>query len=105
MFKLQPKPTFKCQVSIPSPDGEGKLTVVFKHKGKKDLQEFFKSLTEGDNLREDADALMDLMDSWEGVDAEFSRDNLETLLDNYPGAAAAFMTAYSKALNEGRTKN
>lgn len=106
MFKLNPKPTFKVDVTIPSPSGEGKLTLEFKHKGRKALAEFFESLrSDEEAAREDADALSELVAGWSGVDAEFNRDNLAVLLDNYPGASLAIFNAYTSALNEGRVKN
>ena len=107
MFKLQPKPTFKVEVLIPVPGGDsGKLTFEFKHKGRKDLQAYYEGLSEGASSgRTDADALCELIAGWEGIDAEFSEDNLGTLLDNYPGAAAALFEAYRLGLTEGRRKN
>ena len=105
MFALQPKPTFKVAVTIPTSSGEGTIKFEFKHMGRKALKGFFESLGEGENTREDSEALMDLIDGWEGVDQKFSAEALETLLDNYPGAARAIFEAYNRGLFEGRTKN
>ncbi len=107
MFVLQPKPTFKAAVSIPVPGGsDGKITFIFKHKGKKDLQAYFNSLsaTEGE-AKTDIEALLELVDGWEGVSEKFSAENLELLLDAYPGAALALYETYRKELLEGRSKN
>lgn len=106
MFALQPKPTFKASVTIPIPGGdEAKLKFVFKHKGRKALKEFFNSLGEGDNAKSDQEALLELVEDWEGVDAKFSPENLDKLLDNYPGSSHAIFSAYNKGLLEGREKN
>ncbi len=106
MFKLQPNPTFKVDVSIPVPGGKaGKVTILFKHKGKKALQEFFESLQSEGEQRTDVDALADLVAGWEGVDDKFSEENLGLLLDAYPGAAMALFDAYRTEVLEARAKN
>lgn len=106
MFALNPNPTFKFDVSIPMPGGKvGKITFVFKHKGRKDLKAFFDSLSNTEKVREDHEALLDLVESWEGVDEKFSPEALEKLLDNYPGAARVIFEAYSSAIFEAREKN
>ncbi len=106
MFKLQPNPTFKVDVTIPVPGGkDGKLSIEFNHKGKKALKEFFDSLTDENNQRSDADALGELIMGWSGVDEKFSPENLEALLDAYPSAAMALFEAYRKEVLEARVKN
>jgi uncharacterized protein involved in tellurium resistance len=105
MFVLQPKPTFKSEVSIPTTEGEGKINFVFKHKGRKALKEFFDTLSNEEVVRDDVDALSELVEGWSGVDEKFSVEALGNLLDNYPGAAAAIFAAYNRALLEGRSKN
>ena len=105
MFVLQPKPTFKMDVVIPTTQGEGKIKFEFKHKGRKELKVFFESLGEGEGMREDKDALLDLIVGWEGVDEKFSPEALEVLLDNYHGAARAIFEAYNRGLFEGKQKN
>lgn len=106
MFALQPKPTFKAEVVIATPGGgEGKIKFEFVHKGRKALKAFFASLGEGETAREDAEALLDLVAGWEGVDEKFSPEALGTLLDNYPSAAKAIFEAYNAGLFEGRAKN
>lgn len=106
MFKLQPNPTFKVDVTIPVPGGkDGKLTIEFKHKGKKALKEFFDSLTSEDNQRSDVDLLSDLIAGWSGVDEKFSAEALEQLLDNYPSAVMALFEAYRTEVLEARVKN
>lgn len=102
MFTIQPKPTFKLDVTIPTVTGPGKITFVFKHKGRKAIAEFIESLTkEGDGVK-DVDALLDIIEDWEKVDAKFSADALEQLLENYPGAGKAIFDAYLPAVLEGR---
>lgn len=105
MFVLQPKPTFKQVVNIPTTDGESPITFVFKHKGRKALKEFFASLGEGDTARTDLDALQELIETWEGVDVPYDATTLDVLLDNYPAASRVIFEGYNKGLFEGGQKN
>lgn len=106
MFVLQPKPTFKSEVTIAIPGGnEGKIKFEFKHMGKKALKAFFDSLGEGETARPDHESFLDLIAGWEGVDEKFSADTLATLLDNYPSAGLEVLKAYQTALLEGKVKN
>lgn len=105
MFALQPKPIFKMTVDIPTTNGPQPIKFEFKHMGRKALKAFFASLGEGETAREDKDALMDLVAGWDGVDAKFDAEALDTLLDNYPGAARAIFDGYNKGLFEGGQKN
>jgi len=105
MFKLQPNPTFKVDVTIPTPDGDGKIKFEFRHKGKKELQKFYASLRVGDVVREDEDALFELVADWSGADGKFSQEALAKFLDDYAGAAQAIFEAYQKGILEGKQKN
>lgn len=108
MFTLNPNPTFKSEVSFLTPSGPAKITVVFRHKGRKALKAFMDSLTDAKpdgSLREDIDIVSEIVDGWEGVDVEFSKEALDTLLDNYPSSARAILDAYLPALVEGQAKN
>jgi hypothetical protein len=105
MFVLQPKPTFKVDVSIPTTDGDAIIEFEFKHKGVKALKAFYDSLSDGDTVRNDVDALGELVAGWAKVDTKFSSEALEQLLDNYPGSAKAIFEAYNKGLVEGKRKN
>lgn len=105
MFVLQPKPTFEHEIVIPVPGGgEGKFTVIFRHKGKKELNAFYEALG-SETGRNDVDALAELIEGWKNVDEKYSRDALEKMLDAYPGAALALFEGYRVALFEGRRKN
>lgn len=104
MFALKPKATFKADVSIPTPFGEGKVKVEFRHKGRKAFKEYIDTFTaEGDaEGRSDADALFEIVENWSGIDSPYNRENLETLLDAYPTAAKQMFAAYNSALFEGK---
>lgn len=112
MLKLVPNPTFKGEVLFGLPDGgEAKLKIEFKHMGRKVLTEWiakFQPKEDGgteDKPLSDEDAIRDIVVGWEGVDAPFSKDNLEKLVDGYPGFARAAINVYIPALLEGQRKN
>ena len=106
MFALQPKATFKAEISIPVPGGAaGKINFEFKRLGKKAIRALFDSLQKEGVDREDADVLSEIVAGWSGVDTEFSQEALATLADAYPGAVTAIIVGYNKEMIEGRTKN
>jgi len=105
MFKLNPNPTFKAEVTIPTTSGAGKITFEFNHKGRKALKDYVASFGEGDSAREDVDIIGELIVGWTGVDEKYSPEALATLLDAYPGAAHAIFESYNRTLVEGRSKN
>ncbi|GKX54103.1 hypothetical protein SOASR030_02150 [Leminorella grimontii] len=113
-FSLNPNPTFKLEVTIPRPGDDGglvKLTV--RHKTRKQLAELEKKLKgdaenaveKGDYSNEAAvDYLEQVIESW-NIDAEFNRETLSLLLDNYPRAFDSIVSAYTKELYSIREKN
>ena len=105
MFALQPKPTFKSEVTIKSPDGEGKIKFEFKHRGKSALKEFFEPPAAGEKALDDADLILDMAVGWEGVDEKFSPEAVGKLVDNYPSATKSVFDEYIRALVEGGQKN
>lgn len=103
MFKLQPKPTFSVPVFIPVPGQEKgeKVIVTYRHKTRDQLAEFYGALRD----RETVDALDEIIEGWEGVDAPYSRENLDVMLNQYPASATAFFESFRIELQEGRRKN
>lgn len=107
MFVLQPKPTFKFDVTIPAAgdSANGTIKFEFKHMGRKALKAYYETLGSGDTARADVDALGDLIVGWSGVDTAYSGEALEQLLDGFPGAATAIFEGFNKGLFEGKQKN
>jgi hypothetical protein len=105
MFVIQPKPTFKIKVEIPTPTGPGVINIEFAHKGRKALAKFLEGASEEGANVQDIDALSEIVVGWDGVDQAFSKKALEDLLDAYPAAGKALFDAYLPALIEGRVKN
>ena len=106
VFVLKAKPTFQIDVKIPSIHGDGKIKFEFKHMGAKALAEFFDGLgKDPKDKRRDADILAELIIGWSGVDEPFSREGLDYLFDNYPGAVMQCYESYLTALRDGEAKN
>ena len=106
MFVLQPNPTFKKDVTIPTPGGsEQVLTLVFKYRDADELAALTASLGDEANPREDLDILLDMVAGWEDVDAKFNKEAFAKLLKNYPLAKREIFESYFKAYYEGKEKN
>lgn len=113
-FTLIPNPTFSKPVTIPrAGDDDGELIITFKNKRRSDLESLEKALNEKlVAMREDkkftneptADYLMEICQGWE-LPEEFNRDNLITLLENYPRAFDAIAQEYTREMMAIREKN
>jgi len=101
-FKLNPNPTFWVKTKVRAPGGdEAEFEVEYRHKGKEALKAFL----EAANGREESAVLGEIVAGWRGMDAEFSADNLKTLLDNYPGLANVMLGDYTVELMKARAGN
>jgi len=104
MFKIKAKPTFVAPVSIPVPGGEPEtLMLVFRHKTRDEVGEYLQRTASTET--KDVGPLMEIIEGWQDVDAEFSKDALQDLVQNYHGSVTAIMDAYVVELAEGRRKN
>ena len=103
MLKLNPNPTFKATIDITVPGHEKpeKMTFTFRYRNIKSLA----ALYEGSKDKGNVDAVMDMVEGWEGIDAEFTRENVETFVTNYPASPMEIGRAYSRLLVESRVKN
>ncbi|HAV1813136.1 TPA: hypothetical protein JG921_004433 [Enterobacter hormaechei subsp. steigerwaltii] len=99
-FTLQPKPTFKANVSIPrAGDEDGLLTFTFNHKPLKELADLEKL-----EDKTATDFLMEIISGWALPD-KFNAENLSLLLENYPAAMKAIPETYYRELMGQREKN
>ncbi|PRD13974.1 phage tail assembly chaperone [Pantoea coffeiphila] len=99
-FTLQPKPTFKANVTIPrAGEDDGVLTFTFHHKPLKELVELEK--LEGKTA---TDFLAEIIAGWALPEA-FSSENLSILLENYPAAMRTITETYYRELMGHREKN
>ncbi len=104
MFKLNPNPTFKAKVGIPTPGGKTQdIEFEFRHRTVSAFDAFIRD--EKVRTMDNLDFVMELVVGWSGVDADFSRDAVSTLLENYHGAAFAIRDAYLSELSAARLKN
>ena len=106
MLKLKQTPTFKFDVELVDVDG-GKHRVEFigTHKKKSVLQDLLTG--PGSEGRQDIEVLEKLVCGWnrETIDAEFSREALEELIDNYHNAAKAILKRYTDTVNGAKLGN
>lgn len=106
MFSINPNPTFAAEVAIPvAGGGTEKLNLLFKHKRRDDVREFFARASEGADGESDADVLLEIVEGWEDVDAPFSREALDQLVQNYPAAPRAIFDTYLAELTGQRRGN
>ncbi|WP_055336310.1 phage tail assembly chaperone [Ralstonia solanacearum] len=106
MFSINPKPTFAAEATIPvAGGGTEKLNLLFKHKRRDDVREFFARASEGTDGESDADVLLEIVEGWKDVDAPFSREALDRLVQNYPAAPRAIFDTYLAELTGQRRGN
>jgi hypothetical protein len=106
MLRLKPNPTFKAPVKIPVPGGKPmEITVVYKHMPKDEYAEFIKREREMTTARPDEDAILDIATGWEGVDSEFTAENVKELCRQYHGSAAAIVETFIAELTQFRRGN
>ncbi|URC22429.1 tail assembly protein [Serratia phage vB_SmaM-Susuwatari] len=112
-FSLTPKPTFKAVVTIPRRgDDDGMVTFTFKHMPIDVYQEFTEKWakkmgavkTDKALYSAMADHIMEFCSAWALPDA-FTKDNVLTLILNYPHAYQAIASKYHTELIEARVKN
>lgn len=107
-FVLTPNPTFKATVPMPVP-GAGYVDVqfTFKHRGRAALLEFMESAAKDDSAgstQKDTDMAMQIATGWD-LEDEFNRENIERLVDNFPGSARAMFQGYVGELMRAREGN
>lgn len=115
--------SFKRKVTFPMLDGgDGIIMCEFKYRTKKEFGALIDSMAQdagvapdvdkplliadlmGKTVEKNADYLMDIIKGWD-AEADLTRDNVEQLCDELPGAAVAIMEAYRAAVVEGRLGN
>jgi len=100
-LKLVVNPHFKAAIDIPVAGGDAvPVKFTFKYRTRKELKEFVEACVD----HPDIDTTMEMVDGWD-LDDEFTRDNVETFLDIYGGAAVALYRGYVQELLGARSKN
>lgn len=102
MFALAVDPTFKSTVEIARAGGKVvPITLEFRHKDTDELDDF---LARAEKVKP-AEWAAEIICGWEGVDAEFSAENLALLIKRNLSAAEAIMSGYTKGLSGGKLGN
>lgn len=99
--KLAANPTFKKKVVIPTPDGDLDIEFEFRHKSKDELVAF----QQNSQGRADIEVVMEIACGWGYDEAAFSRDSVETLLNDRHAAAMTIVTTYFVALTQAKLGN
>ena len=86
---------------MPGVDKPASVDIEFKHLPRQDIRAYFDALEN----QTDGEALQQIIVGWKGVDAPFSAENLQSLLDNYPAAAGELFDSFRRELLESRRKN
>ena len=113
-LKINPDPTFKADVKItvPGQTEPGTLPVTFKYRGRDEykalLESFQEKTDESGNATQKgktfAEALPAIATGW-GLDEDFTPENIEIFLNNYPAAYQEIFAEYSRLLLVSRIKN
>jgi hypothetical protein len=103
MLKLEPNPTFKAPVVIPTPDGDMTLEVEFKHMTRAQFDAYLKAETE--KKRPDEEAICEFVVGWSGIDAAFSTEALAKLVQNYHASATRMFRVYIEKLTQAASGN
>lgn len=101
MFKLKAEPTFSAKVAFPVAGGKSvDVDLTFRHRTKSELDKWLGSRKGAD----DVSSFMDMVQGW-GLDEEFSKENVEILLEHHIGVPRAVFQVYIDELTGQREKN
>lgn len=124
---------FKKTISVQMLDGTtGTVECIFKYRTKKEYGEFIDGITEAARAAEKtkettkaedaevkpfslaeyleksvdagSDYILQILEGW-NLDVELSKESVEDLANEFPGAAAAIIETYRTAVTEGRMGN
>lgn len=103
MLKLNLDPTFteSVEITVPGQKKTGKINLTFKYRTRSEMLEF----SEAAKGKKDLELIKEIVVGWSGIDEDFSEENLEVFLDNYPASPLEISTAYNRLLLESRIKN
>lgn len=106
LFPFEPNPTFEEEIEVPlaGQTEPGIIGVTFKFLDA-DQTDSFLARSRDTKTREDtADLLMEIIQDWSNVGVPFTRENLLTLLKNYPMFGALAVNRYGISRLQGRLK-
>lgn len=107
LLKLVAEPTFKAKVGFPltglndqGESEEAEIIFTFKHKTKSELEKFMNSRKDVDDLT----TFLEIVVGWD-LDDEFTKENVEILLENHINVALRALTVYVEELVKARVGN
>lgn len=103
MFKLKAEPTFwtKVGISVAGKEVPEEIDVEYRYLNRTGLKDFFTAV----DGKKDVDALSEIIVNWKIPEVEYTRDNLEFLLEERPAAAQDLINKFRRELMESKQKN
>lgn len=120
MFRINPRPTFTCDVplSVPGADKPGKVTITFRHMDRRALAAYQRRAIDLAITADQEDAqerytayVAEIVDGWAGVlDADdkpvpYSAEALGRLLAAFPASGPEIVRHYAYQLGHARAGN
>lgn len=102
MFHIDAAPTFDSEINIIGQGREQTLKVTFRHMPKSEYIALLGDVRDG--KLEPSAAILKMLEKWD-ADADLSRESIDRLAEQQPGADWAIITAYSDALGVARKGN
>lgn len=110
MIKINPNPQFteEVEITVPGQKETGTITLTFKYRSMKGFNEWTDSLKEDKKGGRKAVTLLEAFEQfvlgWD-LPEEFTTENIEIFIDNYPASYSEIFSFYAKSLFESRVKN
>lgn len=102
MFTIKANPTFPTTLTIVGQGREQKLALVYRHKTLDEHKALLDDWREG--RRDAADVVLELVESW-SADMELSKESLQLLHQEQPGADVAIIIGFAEAFQVSRKGN
>jgi len=118
-LKLNPNPTFNRKLTFTADGSEEEINLKCRHKSRTEFNELWDEHRAAqpkppDDAPDDidirktidwqVDLFMQLVDGWD-IEAEFNRDNVRALLNNYFDFYGSFVESYTKGLMRAKLGN
>jgi hypothetical protein len=102
VLKLNPNPTFKVDIELPTTDGKMSFKGVFKYFTGKAWSEKVAAFGEDTTIK---DVVLDVMVGWEDADEPFSAEALAKLADVHHKAMTVIYQRFVEGLTQGKLGN
>jgi hypothetical protein len=102
VLKLNPNPTFKVDIELPTTDGKMSFKGVFKYFSRAQWKEKVAAFGDDTMIK---DVVKDVMVGWEDVDGPFSIEALDKLDDTHHNALTVIYQRFLEGLTQGKLGN